>query len=195
MSLESGQGYWESQYANSKTGWDIGYASPALVAYADQLSKKSLNILIPGSGRGWEAGYLMEQGFTEVYYLDYVKQAADDFLVRYPEFPESQVIVNDFFSLSGQFDLILEQTFFSAIPPDTRGSYAEKCHQLLNPGGKLVGLFFNHEFTFDGPPFGGTNEAYRELFAPYFYFDTFETAYNSIKPRQGRETFAILRKK
>ena len=65
-------------------------------------------------------------------------------------------------------------------------------HALLNPGGHLVGLLFNYEFNSDEPPYGGTEEEYRNIFNPYFYFKYFSTAYNSIKPRAGREIFLNL---
>jgi methyl halide transferase len=91
-----------------------------------------------------------------------------------------------------KYDLIVEQTFFCAINPGERKKYAEKIHNLLNPGGKLVGLLFNHEFGNDSPPYGGTKEEYLEYFKPFFQIKHFSTAYNSIKPRAGRELFINL---
>jgi hypothetical protein len=67
--------------------------------------------------------------------------------------------------------------------------------KLLNSGGKLVGLLFNHKFSFEGPPFGGTHEEYSTLFRPFFDIVKMDVAYNSIKPRAGRELFIILQKK
>ena len=58
----------------------------------------------------------------------------------------------------------------------------------------MVGLFFNHEFGNDFPPFGGTEEEYRKLFSDKFRIKYMETAYNSIKPRAGRELFILLQK-
>jgi hypothetical protein len=75
-----------------------------------------------------------------------------------------------------------------------RKQYVEKCHELLNARGKRVGLLFNHEFGKNEPPFGGTPEEYTALFSGNFRFIHFETAYNSIKPRKGRELFILLLK-
>ena len=88
--------------------------------------------------------------------------------------------------------MIIEQTFFCSLPRNQRNEYAKKMHALLNPGGHLVGLLFNYEFNSDEPPYGGTEEEYRNIFNPYFYFKYFSTAYNSIKPRAGREIFLNL---
>jgi thiopurine S-methyltransferase len=67
-------------------------------------------------------------------------------------------------------------------------------NELLNPGGKLVGLLFNDKLNTDKPPFGGTEEEYLNYFEKYFKIKTFEPCYNSIKPRAGRELFINLEK-
>jgi methyl halide transferase len=59
----------------------------------------------------------------------------------------------------------------------------------------LMGLLFDTTFEKAGPPFGGSREEYRLYFAPYFDFLHFETATNSIPPRQGKELFMELRVK
>ena len=66
---------------------------------------------------------------------------------------------------------------------------------LLLPKGKLIGLFFQFLLTEVGPPFGGSKDEYLKLFSAYFDIKTLETAYNSIKPREGNELFFIFTKK
>ena len=73
--------------------------------------------------------------------------------------------------------------------------YSRKMFELLKPGGKLVGLLFNDALNTDKPPFGGNKEEYEKYFKPYFELKVFDTAYNSIKPRAGRELFINLVKK
>ncbi|MEL7006557.1 MAG: SAM-dependent methyltransferase, partial [Bacteroidota bacterium] len=101
----------------------------------------------------------------------------------------------NFFDLSDQFDLIVEQTFFCSLHPDNRGNYARKVSELLTENGRLVGVLFNDALFSDHPPFGGFNENYTPHFAPFFDFKVFELCYNSIKPRAGRELFINLVKK
>jgi len=71
--------YWSRQYLSGRQGWDIGYPSPAIKAYLDQLTNKNLRILLPGAGKGWEAGYAFREGFSQVYYLDFSPLAVKAF--------------------------------------------------------------------------------------------------------------------
>lgn len=185
---------WDIRYQEGRTGWNIGEISTPLKDYVDGLSDKSLKILIPGCGNSYEAEYLHQQGFTQVYVVDISKYPLSNLQKRVPDFPKNHLIHTDFFNLTGGFDLILEQTFFCALLPKCRSAYVEKMHQLLLPQGKLVGLLFDFPKTTDGPPFGGDEREYRELFSPKFTFKRLETAYNSIKPRAGNELFFIALK-
>ncbi|MBN2236038.1 MAG: methyltransferase domain-containing protein [Bacteroidales bacterium] len=187
--------YWDTIYQAEKTSWDIGYVSTPLKTYFDQLTDLSIRILVAGSGNAYEAEYLWELGFKNVFILDFSRAAIQSFLKRYPHFPKQNILHEDFFDHQSHYDLIVEQTFLTSLLPPQRKAYAQKMHQLLNPKGKLMGLVFNHLFPFEGPPFGGTEQEYRILFQPYFQFVVFEKAYNSIKPRKGRELFFILKKK
>ena len=101
----------------------------------------------------------------------------------------------NYFELTGNYDLILEQTFFCAISPELREHYVEKTYNLLTPNGKLVGLLFNYLFEENGPPFGGNISEYRELFQDKFCLNKIEECYNSILPRKGKELFINFSKK
>jgi thiopurine S-methyltransferase len=187
--------YWEEKYNLPKQGWDMGYVSPPIKAYIDQLEDKKIQILVPGAGKGWEVKYLLDQGFENVFYLDFSVEAVKKFKENCPTFPEDHVMPNDFFLINRQFDLILEQTFLSSFPPINWPEIAKKISNLLTSGGKYTGLLFNHDFGQKYPPFADTPEKYVEVFQPYFLFKKFEDAYNSIKPRDGRELFFIFQKK
>jgi thiopurine S-methyltransferase len=186
--------YWDNQYINNQTGWDIGYASPPIREYFEQQEDQSARILVPGSGNGWEVEYLYQNGWQQTFLLDFAPAAIDHFTDRFPQFPASQIIRENFFEHQGTYDYIVEQTFFSSLPRSYREQYVKQALNLLAPGGKLIGLLFNHEFAFDGPPFGGTEAEYKDLFFNSFHVKSFGTAYNSIKPRRDREYFIILEK-
>ena len=190
--------YWTDRYRSQNTGWDIGYPAPALTEYADQLARRDLDILIPGAGNAYEAEYLWRAGFHRTHVLDISEEPLRAFAQRVPDFPREQLLHGDFFTHTGQYDLILEQTFFCSFPPtpENRTAYAEKMYELLRPGGKLVGLWFDlPEIGPPGqPPYGGTKAEYLGYLAPRFAVETFERAYNSIPPRQGNELFGIFRK-
>ena len=63
--------YWDDRYLENNLGWDIGYISTPLKEYFDQLKIKSINILIPGAGNAYEAEYLWEKGFSNVFIIDW----------------------------------------------------------------------------------------------------------------------------
>ncbi len=184
--------YWNERYATKSTGWDLGQLSPPLKAYIDQLTNKDLRILIPGCGNTYEAAYLLQQGFTNITVLDIAPLLVAELQKQFANEPHLKVMEGDFFAHQGEYDLILEQTFFCAIDPSLRPNYAQQMHQLLAPGGKLVGVLFNREFEAAGPPFGGSADEYRTYFETYFELLVFSPCYNSVHPRAGNELFVIL---
>jgi len=190
--------YWSNRYQNESTGWDIGHVSTPLKAYFDQLENKALKILIPGAGNAHEAEYLFNNGFTNIYVLDISPEPLANLQERIPAFPAEHLIQVDFFEYQGQYDLIIEQTFFCSFPPlpETRQAYAKKMSELLKPNGKLVGLYFNMPLTGDleKRPFGGDKKEYLTYFEPYFKVKILEPCYNSIEPRAGRELFGVFEK-
>lgn len=186
--------YWDERYNNGESSWDIGYVSPPLKAYIDQLADKNITVLIPGCGNAYEAEYLLQQGFTNITLIDISSVAAEAIKEKFSKYDDKlKVIHGDFFDLQQKFDLILEQTFFCALDPSLRKKYTEKMYDLLRQNGKLVGLLFNRSFD-DSPPFGGDKEAYMNLFAPLFDILVMEPAYNSIERRAGTELFMVARK-
>lgn len=194
MSTPLDASYWNNRYQENRLGWDIGYPSTPLRTYIDQLENKSVNVLIPGGGNAYEAQYLFEKGFKNITVVDIAETAKNGFLKRFAEFPEAQFLVQDFFDIDKEFDLILEQTFFCALHPSLRQAYAAKMYDLLTTKGKLVGVLFDFPLD-DGPPFGGSKEEYLGYFKPYFEIEVMERCYNSIPSRQGSELFIHLSKK
>lgn len=187
--------YWDQLYHSGETNWDIGYASTPLKTYIDGLNDKSIRILIPGCGNAYEAAYLLEKGFFNVTLVDISAAVTSKVEHRLKGYGASAKIVTaNFFDMEGRFDLILEQTFFCALPPALRQRYADKMFELLSNGGCLAGVLFNRSFE-GGPPYGGDEQEYRELFSPAFDIEIMEPCYNSIKPRMGTELFIQLRKK
>ncbi|WP_435413911.1 methyltransferase domain-containing protein [Polaribacter aestuariivivens] len=193
--MDLSQNAWNSRYINNDIGWDLGKVSPPLKNYFDQLEDKKIKILIPGAGNAYEAEYLFNLGFKNVFVIDLSKTALNNFKKRVPDFPTSQLLHGNFFDINISFDLIIEQTFFCAINPNLRQQYAIKMHQILKTNGKLVGLLFNAPLYDNRPPFGGSKKEYVSYFKPYFEMKTFENCYNSIKSRHGKELFIQLIKK
>jgi thiopurine S-methyltransferase len=151
--------------------------------------------LIPGAGNAYEAAYAFESGFKNLHILDISKVPLNNFLQRHSDFPRDQVHHENFFEHQGKYDLILEQTFFCALPIALRPNYVTKMYDLLQAKGQIAGILFNKDFGNDGPPFGGSIEEYRSYFSELFAIKTMEVCYNSIPQRLGSEIFIRLIKK
>jgi len=189
------ENFWDSRYQSDNTGWDIGKISTPLKEYFDQLKNKDLKILIPGGGNSYEAEYLHNNGFKNVFVVDLSKTALSNIQKRIPSFPEKHLIHSNFFELQDTFDLIVEQTFFCALNPELRPEYAIKMNELLSEKGKLVGLLFSVPLYDNRPPFGGNKEEYVPYFKPYFNLEIMEPCYNSVSERVNQELFIKFIKK
>ncbi|TRW98548.1 methyltransferase domain-containing protein [Flavobacterium gawalongense] len=185
--------YWEAQYKAKATGWDLGKVSPPIQTYMDTIENKNISILIPGCGNSYEAEYLLEHGFTNITVIDIAPTPVAVLKDKFKNNPNIQIILGDFFEHQGKYDLIIEQTFFCALPPTMRQKYVWKMHQLLADEGKLAGLLFNRTFEVS-PPFGGSKEEYETLFAVAFDFLKMDLCPNSIAPRANSELFFELKK-
>lgn len=187
--------YWDNLYNNRQTAWDIGYPSTPLKTYIDQLTDKEMAILVPGCGNGYEVEYLLREGFTNVTAVDISPVLTASLAEKLSRWlgDTLSIITSDFFAIVGQYDLILEQTFFCALPPARRHDYVHQVHRLLKPGGILAGVLFDRDFE-SGPPFGGHQAEYESLFAGMLHLRVLAPCYNSIKPRAGSELFIIAEK-
>ena len=187
--------FWNDRCENQETGWDIGYASPAIVNYFEKIKDQNAKILIPGCGNAYEAEAIYNLGFRNIHLLDIAPLAVENLKEKFSFAKDMVITCEDFFEHENQYDYIVEQTIFCALSPNLRKMYVEKSASLLLPNGKIVGLLFNTEFEKQGPPFGGEITEYKVLFEPQFDIEKMESCYNSITPRNGKELFIQLKKR
>lgn len=187
--------FWESRWQEQNTGWDIGYANPAICNFMKQYSNKDAAILIAGCGNAYEAEFLIQNGFTNITLIDIAATAVKHLQEKFQQENAITILCEDYFEHNGIYDVQIEQTFFCAINPSQRADYAKKAHSLLNENGTLMGVLFNREFEKAGPPFGGTEEEYLDYLKPYFDLKIFENCHSSVPQRQGSELFINLIKK
>ncbi|GMV53833.1 MAG: methyltransferase domain-containing protein [Chlorobi bacterium] len=187
--------FWNERWRTGETGWDVGYATPPIKEYIQQYGNWDAAILIPGCGNAYEAEYLLERGFTNITLLDISHEACSRLKDKFAHSSAVNVMCGDFFLHTGQYDVIIEQTFFCAQLLERRTEYAQKVASLLKPGGRLIGVLFNRQFDRQGPPFGGTADEYTSVFQPYFTIHSMDPCYNSIGPRTGTELFINMQKK
>lgn len=181
--------FWENRWQQQQTGWDLGKVSPPLQNFIDTLQNKHTRTLIPGCGNAYEALYLLENGFSNITVIDIAPSPVATLQQRLEHIPHPEtvrVLCGDFFEHTGTYNLILEQTFFCAIDPSLRKTYAHKCHDLLSTGGKVAGVLFNRDFE-GGPPFGGNTTEYQTYFSPLFSNVHMVPCTTSAAPRLGSE--------
>ena len=188
------ENYWENQWQKNEIGWDVGESSPPIENYILQYLDKNAAILIPGCGNAYEAEFLWNKGFKDITVLDFAPKAVEILEKKFKDKEGIKIICENFFNHLGHYDLIIEQTFFCAIPTLLRKEYAKKMSELLNKNGKLIGVLFNRNFEEKGPPFGGSIPEYEFIFKKYFQIEVMEECRNSIKPREGTEIFINLKK-
>jgi methyl halide transferase len=187
------QTYWDNQYQANATGWDLGQVSPPIKTYINTIENKEAKILIPGCGNTYEAEYLLQQGFTNITVIDIAPTLVENLKQKFANNNSITIVLGDFFDHQGNYDFIIEQTFFCALPPPMRQKYVWKMHQLLTNYGKLIGLLFNREFEVS-PPFGGSLNEYEQLFTKAFTFNSISMAGNSIPSRANTELFIEFQK-
>ena len=187
------ENYWNTQYENNTTGWDLGEATPAIKNYFEGIKDKNLSILIPGCGNAHEANLLLSLGFKNITVIDIAPKVVADLKEKFLGNENVSISCGDFFELEDKFDIIIEQTFFCALPPQIREKYVWKMHQLLKPKGKLIGLLFNRTFE-QGPPFGGNIEEYKNLFYGSFHQHKIENCIHSALPRANTECWIEFEK-
>jgi SAM-dependent methyltransferase len=177
--------YWNNRFDTLNTPWDMGAPSPALINYFKTINNKNLRVLIPGCGAAHEAEWLIEAGFTDISLVDISSVACEQLINRFKN--KCKIYNENFFEHHGTYDLIVEQTFFCALPIDFRNQYLINMSRILVPTGVLAGLLFNKIFDNAGPPFGATLDKYIDLFKPYFSQVNFTNCSLSIPPRAGTE--------
>ena len=179
--------YWSKRYQRNQIGWDLGEVSKPLITIFQTLNKED-KILIPGCGNAYEAAFLFNKGFQNVHIIDIAIEPLLNFKKHNKEFPKNQIIYGDFFDHQANYDVIIEQTFFCAIHPKQRNSYARKCSELINEKGTLKGVLFNRSFE-GGPPYGGSEAEYHTIFKKYFNTVQIKSCNESIEPRMGYEVY------
>ncbi|WP_188051580.1 methyltransferase domain-containing protein [Flavobacterium sp. GP15] len=185
--------YWEAQYQSKSIGWDLGDISPPIKKYIDTLENKESAILIPGCGNTYEAEYLLKKGFTNITVIDVAPTLVAELIKKFSNNSNITILLGDFFEHQGKYDLIIEQTFFCALPPTMRQKYVWKMHQLLADKGILAGLLFNRRFEIN-PPFGGDKTEYEMLFKASFDFLQMDICLDSVAPRSNSELFIEFKK-
>jgi SAM-dependent methyltransferase len=191
---------WEEHYLENHTPWDHGAPSPALVEILDkgELSAES-EVLVPGCGYGHDVGALVAAGCIATG-LDIASSAVAG-AKRFNPHERADYLTGDFFTPTWSegrcYDAIWEHTCFCAIRPEQRNAYIESAHQLLKPGGVLLGVFFafSDDPDAEGPPFKTDIPTLHRHFEHRFTLEWERHPERSFPSREGQEWLMCWRKK
>lgn len=189
---------WQGHYESNDLGWDLGEVAPPFVKLWQEKKLPVGKVLVPGCGRGHEVVFLAQNGF-EVTAIDF-SLGAVTYLenILQERKLKGRVLHQDFFSLddshNGVYDIVLEQTFFCAIPPRQRPDYVLNVARILKPGATLVGLFY-HTDKEGGPPHNTTREDIEAHFSKQFEIQQLDKTSLSAEQRKDKEWLGILKKK
>ena len=194
---------WEYLYHHGGDGWEMGRATPPLERYfSAQPPTAGERALVVGCGRGHEALLLARVGAagSQVVGIDLAPAAVKIAQGLADEAGLSNRLsyqVQDLFALPlsdpsqcGRYDLLVEHNCFCAIEPEHRPQYVEAVSLLLRPGGRLVGLFYTHNYP-GGPPYASSAEEIRSRLLPAFDITHEEVPTDSAITRAGLELLLV----
>ena len=134
---------WDEYYQKGEVFWDKGAPAPALRQYLECHAVRG-RALVPGCGRGHEVAVAVEHGLDATG-LDIAPTGVAEARALYPQFAE-RFVTGDLFDppaeLRGAFDVVLEHTCMSALPPTMRADYRRGIDLTLRRGGLLIGVWF-----------------------------------------------------
>lgn len=189
---------WEERYVAGDVHWDRGQASPPLMQYVQRHPLHG-RVFVPGCGRGNDVAALARGG-ADVTGLDIAPTAVREAKGRYPDVAD-RFVAGDLFDLApelrGAFDVVVEHTCLSGMPPELRVEYRRGVESALKPGGLLIGVWFINPALdpgSSGPPFPLSVEALDALFADGFEVIEDYVPDVAFEGREGRERVRVLRR-
>jgi len=189
---------WDEKYRNGEIFWDKGAPSPPMKQYLERNPVRG-RTLVPGCGHGHEVALAVQFGLDAIG-LDIAPTGVAEAQALYPQLAE-RIVVGDLFNppveMRGAFDVVLEHTCMSALPPSLRADYRRGIDLTLRRGGLLIGVWFINPALDpgeEGPPFAFSVPDLTTLFADgYEIVDDYvpDVAFPS---RVGRERVRVLRR-
>ena len=99
--------------------------------------------------------------------------------------------------MRGAFDVVLEHTCMSALPPTLRGDYRRGIDLTLRPGGLMIGVWYiNPDLDpgYEGPPYPFSVPDLTALFAQGYEIMVDYVPDVAFPSRVGRERVRVLRR-
>lgn len=148
---------------------------------------------------GHDVALLVRAG-ADVVGLDISATAIAGAKAAYPEM-EERFVLGDLFDVPidmvGSFDVVVEHTCLSGMPPSLRPRYVEACRQLLKPDGRIVGVWFiepEMDPGESGPPYALPLDELERMFENDFEIVEDFVPLDAFPGREGRERFRVLKR-
>ena len=189
---------WDELYQKGEAIWDKGAPAPAMKQYLERHAVRG-RALVPGCGRGHEVALAVEHGLDAMG-LDIAPTAVAEARAQYPQLAEHFVTGSLFDppkEMRDAYDVVLEHTCMSALPPAMRADYRRGIDLTLRRGGLLIGVWYIDPALDpgeEGPPYPLSVPELTALFAEgYEIVDDYvpEVAFDG---REGRERVRVLRR-
>jgi methyl halide transferase len=189
---------WDELYRKGEVFWDRGGPSPAMKQYLERHRVRG-RALVPGCGHGHEVALAVEQGLDPTG-LDIAPTGVAEARALYPHLAD-RFVIGDLFNppqeMRGAFDVVLEHTCMSALPPTMRADYRRGIDLTLRPGGLLIGVWYiNPDLDpgEEGPPFPFSVADLTALFASGYEIVDDYVPDVAFAGREGRERVRVLRR-
>ena len=189
---------WDEAYRKGTIYWDKGGPSPVMKQYLDRHPARG-HALVPGCGHGHEVALAVAHGLDAIG-LDIAPTGVAEARALYPKLAE-RFIVGDLFNpapeLRDAFDIVLEHTCMSGLPPALRANYRHGIDLTLRRGGLLIGVWYiNPDLDpgETGPPFPFSVTELTALFADGYQIVADYVPDVAFNGREGRERMRVLRR-
>jgi SAM-dependent methyltransferase len=189
---------WDEKYRRGEVFWDRGAPSPPMRQYLERHPVRG-RALVPGCGHGHEVALAVAHGLDATG-LDIAPTGIAEAKMLYPQLA-ARLVVGDFFNppaaMRGAFDVVLEHTCLSGLPPRLRARYRQGVDLTLRPGGLMIGVWYiNPDLDpgEEGPPFPLPVAELTALFATGYEIVDDYVPDVAFSGREGRERVRVLRR-
>lgn len=189
---------WDEFYQKGEVFWDKGAPAPAMKQYLARRAVRG-HALVPGCGRGHEVALAVEYGLDATG-LDIAPTGVAEARALYPHLAE-RFVTGSLFDppeeMRGAYDVALEHTCMSALPPTLRADYRPGIDLTLRRGGFLVGVWFIDPALDpgeEGPPFPFSVADLTALFVEGYEIVEDYVPDVAFPGRERRERVRVLRR-
>lgn len=189
---------WDEYYQKGEVFWNKGGPSPPMKQYLERHAVSG-RTLVPGCGHGHEVALAVKHELDATG-LDIAPTGVAEARAQYPHLAE-RFVTGSLFDppqeMRGAFDVVLEHTCLSALPPSMRADYRNGIDLTLRRGGLLIGVWFIDPALDpgeEGPPYPLNVAELTGIFSKGYEIVDDYVPDVAFRGREGRERVRVLRR-